>query len=123
MLSREILDGIEDKAKHAPIREIIGLLVGILGKRMTVFLSGVRYEAVMDYWQMGLDKPSKIEELRLRYGYQAAAIICAEYDTETAKAIFMGMNPTLGDERRRLLGLRDHEKEEDLKYGKIRRIE
>ncbi len=114
MITEGILKYIEYKANQLPIWEIVKSLVEILGKRMTIFLSGRSDESILNSWRIGTEKPTKVEELRLRYGYWAVAIINAEHDSETAGAIFLGKNPVLGD-KAPVFWLRKYKKKKDLK--------
>jgi hypothetical protein len=114
MLSSDELKDLERRALIIPMREVVTEARRILGDRLVAFMSGKNDARFVDELSLGSEKPNPIEELRLRYGYLAAAIIEKEYDAETARAAFMGMNTHLGDEAPAAY-LRDHEKEEDFK--------
>lgn len=114
MLSEKDAENIEKKAKEYDVKEISASLKNQLGARMATYISGRSDARVLDLWISGKEKPNSVEELRLRYGYWAMALIVSEYGVETAISAFMGMNPYLGDEAP-ASWLRDHEKEEDFR--------
>lgn len=114
MLSEKDLKNIERKAKEYDIKEIVGSLKNQLGARMTTYMSGRSDARVLDLWISGKEKPTLVEELRLRYSYWAMALVVSEYDVETASSMLLGMNRYLGD-KAPASWLREHEKEEDLK--------
>jgi len=116
MLDERVLHEIEVKAAYGDIKEIVALLKTILGQRITTLLSGRKDASVLELWISGKERPNEVEDLRLRYGYHAAGILNAKYDSETARAILTSSNPILGDESL-ICWLGDHEKEEDLRLA------
>lgn len=110
------LHQIEFRAALGDIKEVVALLKDILGQRITAVLSGRKDASVLDLWISGKEKPSAVEELRLRYGYHAAGVLNTKYDSETARRIFEGSNPVLGDEAP-CCWLADHEEEKDFQLA------
>jgi len=114
MLDENTKDYIEDRASRCAIEGIVESLINILGAKMTAYLSGANCTDILNLWLLGVEKPTKLEELRLRYAYRAAAVINVEYGSEMAVTIFRGMNGML-DDRAPAFWLRHHGKEEDFK--------
>ncbi|MBI3046406.1 MAG: hypothetical protein HYY86_02630 [Candidatus Harrisonbacteria bacterium] len=114
MLSEKEVENICRKAKEGKLSEIAAFLKDKLGSRLTTLISGKHDASILDLWISGQEKPTNIEELRLRYGYEATALVVAEFGAETARAWFMGTHEELNDGSP-ACWLADHEKEEDLK--------
>ena len=114
MLGDAALKRIERKAKNDDIKKIISFLNVHLGAKLTAYLSGKSDALVVDRWMRVTDIPNPVETLRLRYAFEAVAMVVEEYDAETAISMFLGMNRVLNDEAP-ASWLRDHEKEEDLR--------
>ena len=113
-LTGKDLRAIKKKAMKGDIKDLVSYLKSMLGSRITTYVSGRSDAAVLDLWISGREAPTAVEELRLRYAYQAAAIIVSQYEAETAKAMFLGTNQYLNDEAP-ASWLRDHENEKDFK--------
>ena len=114
MLTEKEVRAIKKKAMKGDVEDLASYLKSMLGSRLTAYLSGRSDANILDSWISGKEKPIKIEELRLRYGYWAARLVVEVFDAETAKSLFLGTNGGLNDEAP-ASWLRDHEKEEDLK--------
>src|SRR3989338_3339274 len=98
MPNKDELKRIERKAKNGNIVELASILKEFLGARLTTYLSGRNDARDLDLWISDKEQPAPVEELRLRYGYHAAAILVSNFGAETARGAFMGMNRYLGDD-------------------------
>ena len=114
MPSNEEINKLSREAMEGDIKKIVSFLKDNLGARITTVMSGKRDARVLNLWISGQEKPTSIEELRLRYGYEVTALVVAEYDAETARAWFICTHELLNDGSP-VCWIADHEKEEDLK--------
>ncbi|GEM_PF-4004498 len=116
MLSAEELKKLEQKALNSePIWKIVNELRSLLGSaRMIAVLSGKSETQSVDEWAHGSLKPSKTEELRLRYGYFAAKILEGDYGASIVVSAFWSSNSHLGD-KVIITWLADHAEEKDLR--------
>ena len=113
-MTRKEIDFILSMAMRLPLEYVVVAVSSTLTRGVVAYMCGKNETFILDKWINNEENPTAVENLRLRYGYAASEILRKNYDAETARAIFMGMNPALGDEAP-ASWLRDHEDEKDLK--------
>ena len=91
--------------------EIVEELAGILGKKLTAYIGGVKDTRVVDRWARAGVAPYREADGRIRLAYQIAKTL-SEYDSpRVVQAWFTGLNPELQDRTPvRLLREEDPEK-------------
>ncbi len=114
MLTNDEIDALSREAMKLPLAELIVSVSSILTPILVVYMCGKDDVLVLGAWMTGQERITPVENLRLRYGYVAAEILNRNYDEETARAAFLGMNRYLDDEAP-ASWLRDHNEEKDLK--------
>ncbi len=77
---------------NEPLHEAIAYLQKHLGKKMTLYLSGLN-----DHFWPKRDKMPIEAEMRLRYAHRAALVVVSAYGAETAKSWLFGTNRHLKD--------------------------
>jgi len=96
---------------QASFAEIVGELAGILGKKLTAYLAGVKDTRVVERWMTGSVAPYKDADQRIRLGYQIAKTLSEHESSRVVQAWFTGLNPELQDRAPiRLLKEEDMEK-------------
>jgi hypothetical protein len=98
VMSRPDLAAYYETARLKPW-EIVTDLAGILGKKMTALLAGVKDTRTVDAWMIaGHDETGrKFDVERLRLALRIAKMLRAHDDKRVVQAWFMGLNPQLGD--------------------------
>lgn len=86
------------EAARLPIAEIAGFLQLHLGRRLTLYISGLNDPKMVARWIARQSTPRDSAQRRLREGYQATRLLVSAYGDETAKAWFFGSNTRLDDE-------------------------
>ena len=103
-MTAQLHDTLIDQAYRAslvtPFSEIVTYLQGLLSRRLTAVIAGVKDGKTIARWATGdtaeVRGPEK--EQRLRTAYQIAYMLLQSSDSpQTVKAWFMGLNPQLGD--------------------------
>jgi hypothetical protein len=87
------------QAMSAPLTELVGSLSGLLTRRMTARIAGVKDGKTITRWATGeITEVRDIEvEQRLRTSYEIAQILRASEPDPTVRAWFLGHNPHLRD--------------------------
>jgi hypothetical protein len=82
----------------ADMAQVVDYLQENLGRRTTAYLSGVDDTAMVESWSHGTPPLEDAVRNRLWSAYQATQCLVDAYDPQTARAWFLGMNPTFNDE-------------------------
>ena len=80
--------------------EIVGGLVGILGKKITAYLAGVKDTRTVDAWlEPGRteDESRRLDFARLRIALRVAKLLATQESDGVVQAWFGGLNPQLSD--------------------------
>ena len=80
--------------------EIVGGLVGILGKKITAYLAGVKDTRTVDAWlEPGRteDESRRLDFARLRIALRVAKLLATRESDGVVQAWFGGLNPQLSD--------------------------
>jgi hypothetical protein len=80
--------------------EIVGGLVGILGKKITAYLAGVKDTRTVDAWLepgRAADESRRLDFARLRIALRVAMLLATQESTSVVQAWFGGLNPQLSD--------------------------
>ena len=84
-------------AVQAPFSEIAAALAGILGKKLTAYVGGVKDTRVVERWiNAGVD-PYRDAAQRIRLAYQIAKTLSDHDSVRVVQAWFTGLNPELQD--------------------------
>ncbi|MEY9951028.1 hypothetical protein [Leifsonia sp. EB34] len=78
-----------------PFDELVTVLRDIIGVRLVGFIGGEARSSAVSDWADGHSAPSEKDQERLRYSYDAAALL-ERYDDITVQSWFKGQNPSLG---------------------------
>ncbi len=114
MLTNDEIDKLVREAMELPLDIVITNVSFTLTPKIAAFMCGKNDVLVLGAWVFNEELPTRVEKLRLRYGYIASEILKRNYGVDTARAGFLGKNSYLGDEAP-ASWLRNHEKEKDLK--------
>jgi hypothetical protein len=87
------------QAMSVPLAELVGSLSGLLTRRMTARIAGVKDGKTITRWANGeITEVRDFEvEQRLRTSYEIAQILRAAEPDATVRAWFLGLNPYLHD--------------------------
>ena len=87
------------QAMSVPLAELVGSLSGLLTRRMTARIAGVKDGKTITRWATGefTDVRDFEVEQRLRTSYEIAQILRASEPDPTVRAWFLGLNPHLHD--------------------------
>jgi hypothetical protein len=80
--------------------EIVGGLVGILGKKITAYLAGVKDTRTVDAWlepSRTEDESRRLDFARLRIALRVAKLLATRESDGVVQAWFGGLNPQLSD--------------------------
>jgi len=80
--------------------EIVGGLVGVLGKKITAYLAGVKDTRTVDAWLepgRAEDGARRLDFDRLRVALRVAKLLATRESNGVVQAWFGGSNPQLGD--------------------------
>ena len=80
--------------------EIVGGLVGILGKKITAYLAGVKDTRTVDAWlepSRTEDESRRLDFARLRIALRVAKLLATQESDGVVQAWFGGLNPQLSD--------------------------
>jgi hypothetical protein len=77
-------------------KEIATQLVGLIGRKLTAYVGGVRDVRAVDRWMEGRDVYGDGEQ-RLRFAYQLVKMFVEKEDPRVIQAWLTGLNPELGD--------------------------
>jgi hypothetical protein len=99
------------RAVRASFSEIVAELAGILGKKLTAYIGGVKDTRVVERWIHGGVEPYRDADRRIRLAYQIAKTLHEHDSARVVQAWFIGLNPELQDRTPiRLLKEEDPEK-------------
>ena len=99
------------RAVQAPFSEIAAELAGILGKKLTAYVGGVKDTRVVERWINAGVEPYRDADQRIRLAYQIAKTLSDHDSVRVVQAWFTGLNPELQDRTPiRLLREKDLEK-------------
>ena len=82
---------------QAPFSEIVGELAGILGKKLTAYIGGVKDTRVVERWMHGGVDPYRDADSRIRLAYQIGKTLSEHESPRVVQAWFTGLNPELQD--------------------------
>lgn len=98
MLSEYETRLIEDRAKNTDIKEVIlWFMDAVNSENVVAYAIGEKDARRLRQWLLRKGEPPKAAELRLRYGYHAAALVEAAYGTELASSWLLDSNRHLGN--------------------------
>src|SRR5688572_27291459 len=83
------------RAVQATPAEMAAFMQKLLGQPLTAYMTGIANPKAVGKWARGERSPRLPAEAKLREAFQVAVLISEFDDEETARAWFMGMNPTL----------------------------
>ena len=95
---REVIDQVQRIAgRHkSPIPEIVKQLIGIIGRKLTAYVGGVRDVRAVDRWIKGGELHGDAEE-RLRFAFELVRMLAEREDPTVIQSWLTGLNPELGD--------------------------
>ena len=95
---REVIDQVRRIAgRHkSPIPGIVKQLVGIIGRKLTACVGGVRNVRAVDRWMKGGELYGDAEQ-RLRFAFQLVEMLAEREDRTVIQSWLTGVNPELGD--------------------------
>ena len=82
---------------RAATSEVAATVQGLFGQRMVAFMTGVDDPKAVGRWARHERSPREKTEQRLRDVYQIARLLTLAESAETARAWFIGMNPSFAD--------------------------
>jgi hypothetical protein len=85
------------RAVQASFPEIVAELAGILGKKLTAYIGGVKDTRVIERWMHGGVEPYRDAEQRVRLTYQIAKTLSEHDSARVVQSWFLGLNPELQD--------------------------
>ena len=86
--SREVL--------RLPVSEIVKYLVGLIGRKLTAYVCGVRNVRAVDRWMNGSELQCDAEQ-RLRFAFQLVRMLAEKENSIVIQSWLTGLNPELGD--------------------------
>jgi hypothetical protein len=84
------------EALRLPIPEIVKQLVGLIGRKLTASVGGVRDVRAVDRWMNGSELYRDAEQ-RLRFAFQLVRMLAEKEDPTVIQSWLTGLNPELGD--------------------------
>ena len=84
------------EALRLPIPQIVEKLTGMIGRKLTAYVGGVRDVRAVDRWMAG-GELYKDAEQRLRFAYQVVRMLAQREDNRIIQSWLIGLNPELGD--------------------------
>jgi hypothetical protein len=95
---REVIDQLRQIASRhkRPMPEIVKQLVGIIGRKLTAYIGGVRDVRTVDQW-MKEGELSGDAEQRLRFAFELVRMLAEREDPSVIQSWLTGLNPELGD--------------------------
>jgi hypothetical protein len=95
---------------QAPFPEIVAELAGLIGKKLTAYIGGVKDTRHVERWIAGAE-PYRDADRKIRLAYQIAKTLSEHDSPRVAQAWLAGLNPELQDRTPiRLLREEDPEK-------------
>jgi hypothetical protein len=95
---REVIDQLRQIASRhkRPMPEIVKQLVGIIGRKLTAYVGGVRDVRAVDRWLKGGAVYGDAEQ-RLRIAFQVVRMLAERENPTVIQSSLTGLNPELGD--------------------------
>jgi len=90
---------LHDRSVRASVSDLAGRLQGLLSRRVTAYMVGVKDAKTINRWASGeVDaiRDSDVER-RLRTAYEISTMLLAVDSPRTVKAWFVSLNPQLDD--------------------------
>ena len=84
------------EALRLPASMVVERLVGIVGRKLTAHIGGVKDVRAVDRWIAGGEIYGNAES-RLRFAFQIALTLCEHDSPGVVQAWLTGVNPELGD--------------------------
>jgi hypothetical protein len=84
------------EALRLPIPKIVKQLVGLIGRKLTAYVGGVRDVRAVDRWMKGGELYGDAEQ-RLRFAFQLVRMLAEREDPTVIQSWLTGLNPELGD--------------------------
>src|SRR3954470_14535205 len=84
------------EALRLPISEIVKQLIGLIGRKLTAYIGGVRDVRAVDRWMSGSELYGDAEQ-RLRFAFQLVRMLSEREDPAVIQSWLTGLNPELGD--------------------------
>ena len=85
------------RSVQAPFADIVEELAGILGKKLTAYIGGVKDTRVVERWIHNNVEPYKDADRRIRLAYHIAKTLSEHDPARVVQAWFIGLNPELQD--------------------------
>ena len=80
-----------------PFPDLAQQLVGVLGKKLTAYVGGLKQARTVDGWIAGAQPYGDAED-RIRATYRIASMLAERLPASSVQRWFTGMNPDLGDQ-------------------------
>jgi hypothetical protein len=84
------------EALRLSVPAIVEKLIGMIGRKLTAYVGGVRDVRAVDRWMAG-GELYKDAEQRLRFAYQLVRMLAQREDPKIIQSWLIGLNPELGD--------------------------
>ena len=97
LAAETLLSRAHQQAILATAAEMAAFLQSLLGQRITAYITGSADAKAVGKWARGERRPSLAATTKLRDAYHVAILVAMADDEETARAWFLGMNPSLRD--------------------------
>ena len=93
--------GRPDLAAHrlattAPFPKVVRELTGLIGRKLTAYIAGVKDVRALDRWVAGAEPYNNAEE-RLRFAFRVAMTLQDHDHPSIVQAWLIGLNPELND--------------------------
>jgi hypothetical protein len=79
-----------------PFPKLVQILTGIIGKKLTAYVAGVKDVRALDRWMEGAE-PYKNAEQRLRFTFRVVRTLQSSDHPAVVQAWLTGLNPELND--------------------------
>ncbi len=96
-MSVPVEQAIRAEASRLAMTSVVGYLLEQLGDGLAALVAGVSDAGEVRAWAAGESAPGSEAERRLRDTFLVTQLLLQTESSETARAWFVGMNPTLGD--------------------------
>jgi hypothetical protein len=84
------------EATATPFPDLVTELAGIIGKKLTAYISGVKDVRALDRWIEGAAPYKNVEE-RLRFAFRVVRTLHNHDHASVVQAWLVGLNPELND--------------------------
>lgn len=86
-----------DYVVRLPVDTAVKELSGLLGRKLTAYIAGVRDVRAVDAWSESRQVPHDPLPRRLKFALEVAKLIADHDDNRVAQSWFQGLNPILDD--------------------------